>query len=252
MRKKKYSWSWILSNINHVLREGMWTRMFPATKHLRQMIAQGDIGRPILVSGDFGWSTGGCNDEHRIFFPTSGGMIYDVAMYLAQIGLAVFEGDSFSRTTAMGTTIQKQSAPVDHTVLVNCQFTKSKGYLQFYLTGEANTEERVVIQGTLGRIVLEAHHIPSTLKLYKEGGRVESNSDGDDAEVIRFPLPDDSFATWNNPGSIGFTYQIEAVARAVQTGALECPEYTWRETLEVARMLEDIRGQILQDDASAP
>lgn len=220
-------------------------------KQLRQAIAQGDIGRPIVVSGDFGWATKGCDDDHRIFFPTSGGMIYDVAMYMAQIGLAVFENDSFGRTIAMGTTIQKQSAPVDHTALVSCQFSKSKGFLQFYLTGEANTEERAVIQGTNGRIVLEAHHIPSAYELYKEVGRVSSDG-GDDARVVRFPLPDDSYTSWNNPGSIGFTYQIEAVNRAVQNGDLECPEYAWRESLEVAKMLESIRHQIISDGASAP
>ena len=232
-------------------REGMWTRFFPAMKQVRDLVAGGSIGRPIVVSGDFGWATRVCDNGHRIYFPDSGGMIYDVAMYMAQLGLAVFEGDSFGRTTAMGTTIQKQSAPVDHTALVSSQFFNSNGFLQFYVTGQANTEERAVIQGTTGRIVLEAHHIPSGFKLYKEGGRVGSPSaSGDDAQVFSFPLPDDSYATWNNPGSIGFSYQIEAVGKALQNGDLECPQYTWRESLEVAKMMENIRGQVISDEAS--
>jgi dihydrodiol dehydrogenase / D-xylose 1-dehydrogenase (NADP) len=235
----------------------MWTRFFPAMKQLRQLIAQGEIGRPLLVSGDFGWSTRGCDDGHRIFFPSSGGMILDVAMYMAQLGLVVYNDneDTFGRTTAMGTTIQRQQStpPVDDTTLVSCQFSKSKGFLQFYVTGQANTEERATIQGTEGRIVLEAHHIPSSLRVYKECGRVQSHiHEGDGARVLEFPLPDDSFTTWNHPSSIGLTYQVEAVGRALRNGELECPEYTWRESLEIAKLLEEIRGQVIGDEASSP
>ena len=121
--------------LNSILREGMWSRCFPAMKKLRSLIAEGAIGRPVVVSGDFGWNTKDC-DDHRIWLPSSGGMINDVAMYMAQLGLAVFDGDSFRDAVAIGNT----KDGVDLTTLVNCRFEKNlNGFLQFFVTGEANT-----------------------------------------------------------------------------------------------------------------
>jgi len=223
----------------------MWTRFFPATKKIRELIAEGAIGQPVVVSGDFGWDTRKCDGSHRFWFPTSGGAIYDIAMYMAQLGLAVFNGDSFHRTVAMGTTKQKypQTGPVDLTTLVNCQFEKNRDcFLQFYVTGEANTEERAVIQGTNGRIVLDKHHVPTRFTLYREPTRDISDND---PEVFEFPLPDDSFTDWKHPGSIGFTYEIEEVGKALKNGEIDCKLYTWRETLVVSRMLESIREQVV-------
>lgn len=221
-------------------------------KKVRELIADGAIGRPVVVSGDFGWAAVGCPGEHRIWYPSSGGLVYDVSMYMAQLGLAAFEGDSFHRVVAMGVTKQMipQAKPVDYTTLVNCQFEKNKnGFLQFYITGEANTEERAVIQGTNGRIVIEVHHIPSCIKLFKEKGRTETTivQDDDGVEEFVFPFPDDSFTKWNNPSSICFTYQIEEVGKALKNGHLECPHYTWSESLEVSRLCENIREQVLSE-----
>lgn len=237
-----------LSVLHH--REGMWTRCFPAMKKVRELIAQGAIGRPVVVSGDFGWATTGCDGNHRIWFPSSGGLIYDVAMYMAQLGLAVFEGDSFHRVHAMGVTKQMppQTGPVDFTTLVSCQFRENReGFLQFYVTGEANTEERAVIQGTQGRIIIEVHHIPSVIKLHTETKRTKTvlEHDCSDNNEFIFPFPDDSFTSWNNPSSVCFTYQIEEVGRALKNGSVECPHFTWRESLEVTRMIEEIRKQVI-------
>lgn len=233
--------------------EGMWTRMFPAMQKVRELITKGEIGRPIVVSGDFGWDTNDCDGQHRIWFPSSGGLIYDVAMYMSQLGLATFENDSFYRTVAMGTKKQMypQTGPVDFTTLVSCQFERNRdGFLQFYVTGEANTEERAVIQGTEGRIVIEVHHIPCVITLYKEKGRTETtiSQNGDNVQEFVFPFPDGSFTTWNNPSSICFTYQIKEVGRALRKGEVECPHYTWRETLDVSKMIETIRSQILSEN----
>ena len=85
--------------------------------------------------------------------------------------------------------------------------------LQFYVTGEANTEERVMIQGTKGRIAIDpAAHVPTVVRLQKDEGRGTAQE-----SVFEYPLPDDSYHTsWNYPGSIGFTYQIQAVGEALR------------------------------------
>ena len=138
---------------------------------------------------------------------------------------------------------------MDHSAAVTCRYRFHRdeddhvGMLQFYLTGEANTEERICIQGTEGRVVIEApSHVPQSVRVEVDQGRTSSR-----VERLSFPLPDDSssFPTWNYPGSVGFVYEIAAVNDALRRGLDECPQFTLDESLQNAQMLEEIRSQVL-------
>jgi predicted dehydrogenase len=220
----------------------MWTRCFPSVRHVQQLIQDGAIGEPVVVQADFGWSTATCGPEERVWFPESGGLILDVGTYMAQWGQVAFGSNTqVTKIQVMGTT----KRGVDHTVLTNIQYQKRKGrglgFMQFYLTGRANTEERVVIQGTSGRIVVEPpFHIPQRIRLVRDHGRGASSE-----EVFDFPQPDDSFTSWNYPGSIGFTHQIQAVEQALSEGETECPYFPLEDSLQVAAILDSLRTEIL-------
>mmetsp|Transcript_50415 Transcript_50415/g.151864 ORF Transcript_50415/g.151864 Transcript_50415/m.151864 type:complete len:438 (-) Transcript_50415:282-1595(-) len=241
------------------LMEGMWTRCFPAMRRVRDLVASGAIGPISVVQGDFGWSTEGCGPDDRIWNPRSGGMVLDIGMYLAQLGNVAFPNADVKGVQAMG--MQKNG--IDHTALVNVKYGKAAmlvegggrqmagestsqrdesegGMLQFYVTGNANTEERVVMEGTQGRIIIESPaHVPSSVRLIRNGGRgVETE------EVFDHPLPDDTFSTWNYPGSVGFTYQIKEVGDALRRGEKECRHFTLKESLQVADMLDEVLDQV--------
>ena len=112
--------------------------------------------------------------------------------------------------------------------------------LQFYVTGEGDTEERVVFQGTHGRIVLDPPaHVPTSFRvLTSEGGARRE-------DVHEFPLPaDGGLSGWNYPGSAGFRYQIEEVGRCLREGRTECPRYTLDDSVQVAAVLEEILNQV--------
>lgn len=64
--------------------------------------------------------------------------------------------------------------------------------------------------------------------------------------MFEFKPPDDSHETWNYPGSIGFTYEIEDVGNALRRGDKECGLFSHEDSLQVAMILENILGQ-LQD-----
>lgn len=217
------------------LMEGMWTRCFPAMRKVKELLP--NIGSVAMVQADFGWSTAVCTPEDRIWNPDSGGMTMDVGMYLAQLGQVVFPGEPVEDVQAMGSPMNG----VDHTVLANVRYPH--GFLQFYVTGSANTEERVVIQGEQGRIIIDPPaHVPSRVRLILDQGR------GSIAEsAYDFPLPNDAKYKWNYPGSIGFVYEIEAVGAALRRGLLECPDFTWNDSLQVASILDQIRDQV-QDE----
>ncbi len=123
--------------------------------------------------------------------------------------------------------------------------TGQKGMLQFYVTGAANTEERVTIQGTRGRIVLDSPaHVPEKVRLLKDAGR------GKTTEVEHdFTMPDDSFgAPWFYPGSVGFTYEIQEVCKALRADKKECDQFTWNNSIQLATMIDEIirqtRGEV--------
>jgi len=126
------------------------------------------------------------------------------------------------------------------------------GFLQFYVTGEANTEERVVIQGTEGRIILDPPaHVPTIVRIQTDHGRGSAGE-----EVLEFPLEDDSCTTWNYPGSIGFSHQIQAVGEALRNGERQCRHYTHADSLQVASKLDQILqqfyGQSTKDSTPTP
>eukprot|EP00977_Amphora_coffeiformis_P016564 scaffold5168_cov176-Amphora_coffeaeformis.AAC.2 len=228
------------------LMEGMWTRCFPSSHVIRTWISQGKIGEPFMIQGDFGWSTANCDASNRIWYADSGGLILDVAMYMGQWGFFVYGSDAVvDSVQAMGTV----KHGVDYTSAANSRFRfggkkdngdDAYGFMQFYVSGQANTEERLVIQGTKGRIVIEPpSHTPTRIRLELDVARGTTT-----VEAQELPEPDDSYTAWNNPGSIGFRHQITAVNQALAEGRVECPDYTWEESLKVAALLDEIKHQV--------
>ena len=289
------------SNKNVFLMEGMWTRCFPAMHKLRQLVLSEEVGNIVYVQGDFGYAFP--NNEHslttnndRIWYPNSGGITLDVGMYIAQLGRIAFPNGKVKDVQAVGT----MKNGVDYTVMANVTYDRSslqyckntrtssnssrdssrdhllpseedtvEGMLQMVLTGASNTEERCVLQGTKGRIILDGpFHVPQRLRVvYNDGRRrgeydnnsssstsgvvSSSNCDGCsrhdsniDEVVYDFPLPDDPFhGKWNNPGSIGLVYQINEVGNALRMGKSECDSFTWQDSLDVAQIMDEIVRQ---------
>mmetsp|Transcript_22299 Transcript_22299/g.31313 ORF Transcript_22299/g.31313 Transcript_22299/m.31313 type:complete len:402 (+) Transcript_22299:224-1429(+) len=239
---------------NVFLMEGMWTRCFPAMRYVRTLIESGEIGKLVTVQGDFGWSTEDCSPQDRIWCPDAGGMILDIGMYMAQLGQVAFPNSTVEKIQAVG--LQKNG--VDHTVAATLLYkyrnkvtssnNNDNGILQFYVTGEANTEERVVFQGTNGRIVMDSPaHVPTRVRLVLDEGRGSTEE-----QIYDFPLPNDTWTTWNYPGSIGFTHQIQAVNEALRAEEKQCIHFTHEDSLQMAYILDEILAQVLDTKKQEP
>lgn len=175
-------------------------------------------------------------------------MTLDIGMYMAHLGQVAYPKSEVERIQSMSTF----KNGVDQTVLTNIMFTKNgdvdlnsrdetkiRGLLQYYVTGAANTEERVTIQGSKGRIMIDSpSHVPERIRVIRDAGR------GKIIEKIHdFPLPDDSFTTWNYPGSIGFTHEIKGVCDALREGRKECTQFSWDDSVQLATILDEIIAQ---------
>ncbi len=285
-----------LAQSNHVfLMEGMWTRCFPALHKLRELIASNDIGPIVYVQGDFGYAfPSEYSSKDRIWYPNSGGITYDVGMYIAQFGRIAFPKSKIKNVQAVGT----MKNGVDYTVMATVTYDRllqcenrngggehggddiitskdcssdvggnTAGMLHMALTGASNTEERCVLQGTVGRIILDGpFHVPQRLRVvYNDGRRrgVSDNGSSDNSNnsssinssgctdsnggevVYDFPLPNDPYqGEWNNPGSIGLVYQINEVGDALRMGKMECDSFTWQDSLDVAQIIDEIVYQV--------
>eukprot|EP00816_Leptocylindrus_hargravesii_P000666 CAMPEP_0196828054 /NCGR_PEP_ID=MMETSP1362-20130617/94478_1 /TAXON_ID=163516 /ORGANISM="Leptocylindrus danicus, Strain CCMP1856" /LENGTH=360 /DNA_ID=CAMNT_0042208715 /DNA_START=43 /DNA_END=1125 /DNA_ORIENTATION=+ len=220
--------------------EGMWSRFFPAMKKARSIVDSGGIGDIVCVQGDFGWNTKDCKPDDRMWNPLSGGMSYDIAMYLAMLGQVGYRGATVKNVHAV---CPNKRNGMDQTILANVFFNKpddSVGSLQMFVTGQANTEERTMIQGTKGRITITPPaHTPSNISVNYDIGRGESRQDFHD-----YPLPDDSWAQWNYPRSIGFAYQIQEVNECIRNDLKESEHFTLDDSLQLAFIMDEILEQI--------
>ena len=251
-----------LANARNVfLMEGMWTRCFPAMHKLRQLLSSKNenIGDVIYCQGDFGWAFPTTyTKEDRIWLADSGGVTLDIGMYIAQLGQIAFPNCTVKNVQATGTV----KNGVDYTVMATITYDRSTnsndsssssssrvgdGMLQMAITGAANTEERCIIQGTKGRIILDGpFHVPQRLRVQYDTGRDSDSSNNKKNEVIYdYPLPTDPYnGVWNNPGSIGFVHQINEVGIAIRDGQLQCNSFTWEDSLEVAKVVDEIVYQV--------
>ena len=221
------------------LMEGLWTKCFPTIHKLKEIIAAGELGTIVYCQSDFGWKFPE-NKSERIFYKESGGITLDVGMYCASIGRVAFPNAQLKDVRATGTVKNEVDYSAMATVTYQYEDDREDGLFQFAITGAANTEERLVIQGTKGRATLDApFHVPERLRVSKDKGRGETEE-----IVYDYPLPNDSFGEWNYPGSIGFTHQIKEVGEALKEGKKECDSYTWDETLEVSMIVDEILKQV--------
>ena len=232
---------------NVFLMEGMWTRCFPAMHKLRQLIASEEVGPIIYASADFGWMFNTNDTADRIWLPNSGGVTLDIGMYIAQLGRVAFPNSALKDVSATGTV----KNGVDYTVGATVTYDRGNdhsvgdGLLQMSLTGAANTEERCVLQGTKGRIIVDGpFHVPQRLRVVYDEGRGTSNE-----VVYDYPLPEDPYEEWNNPGSIGFVHQINEVEMALREGKKEVESYTWEDSLGVAQIVDEIAYQVRADES---
>jgi predicted dehydrogenase len=82
--------------------EAMWTRFLPALVRVRELVASGEIGDPLLVQADLG-AFRAYDPGSRLFDPLlGGGAILDLGVYVVSVAQH-FLGDP-DRVTATGTT----------------------------------------------------------------------------------------------------------------------------------------------------
>jgi predicted dehydrogenase len=199
--------------------EAMWSRFLPAYRVLADLLDSGRIGEPLFVEGDFGFRRQ-LDPAHRLFDPAlGGGALLDLGIYPLQLADLVFgEPDRIVADAVLTEAgVDEQVAAVLHHASGGLAVVKAATRVALSCTAR--------ISGTDGTIELPAFmHHPDEVRVSAGTGTpevIDTRHEGD-----------------------GLRFEIDETHRCVLGGLTESPIWPLEKTLELARTMDTIRGQI--------
>ncbi len=204
---------------NLFLMEAMWTRFLPAIVQARKWIAEGRIGEPRMVMGDFGFRADIATETRLFNLEFAGGSLLDVGVYPISFASMVFGGAPVSVTSGVHlgqTGVDEQAGYV---------LTYDGGRLAVLASGiRTNTPQDAYVLGKDGMIRI---HPPfwctTSATLTREGH-----------EPVLFAQP--------HHGN-GYEYQAREVMRCVRAGEPESPEMPLDESVVIMQTMDRLRSQ---------
>lgn len=203
--------------------EAMWTRYLPQTDIARQLLADGALGEPRIVTADFGFA-GQFDPASRLFDRAlAGGALLDVGVYV--VSWASFAIGAPDRVYATGTL-----APTGVDDQVSLLLATSSGAQALLSTGlRVNTPSLATIAGTLGRIETDTPFwAPSGIRYF-----------GADGSLVGHWV--DPFG---RPHRQGMCYEAAALARFVDDGLTESPLHPLDESISTLATIDEARRQV--------
>lgn len=205
-----------LANEKHVfITEAIWTRYMPFLSTMKEVLASGVIGEPVLLQANLGYAI---KQNKRMTDPNlAGGSLLDVGVYTLNFADMMF-GDDILRTESTCTYTSKHLDEQDSITLVYRDGRMA--VLNASMLGI--TDRRGIVSGTKGYLEIENINNFEKLNVY-------------DAAYKKI-------ASYKRPRQItGYEYELQACARALENGWLECPEMKHAETLKILRWMDSIR-----------
>lgn len=197
-----------------LITEAIWTRYMPSRKMINDVIASGVIGEVTSLTANLGYSLFGVE---RIWEPKlAGGALLDVGVYPINFARMVF-GDTTKEVKAQA--VFKNG--VDMINSIEMHFADDK--VATLQSSVCAVSDRVGgIFGTKGYIEVQNINNPEKITVY----------DSTHTET----------AVYYPPKQItGYEYEVQACVKALETGALECPEMPHEETIQVMEIMDEIR-----------
>lgn len=218
--------------------EAVWTRFFPAVRHVRELLAKGEIGEVQYVHADIGYVFDKGDD--RVWKRSlGGGGLLDIGIYpISFVTMAL--GSSPTKITAAGKLSDDEKADVYGNVTI--EFGDNKfGTVQYSMY--TYMKETVSILGSKGRIFIDSPaHVPSRVVLTKYGDKFGEMHDS----VEVFPLPEVSPDAKYAFGDLhcGLLYEAEATTNAILNKRTEASECTLDDSLAIQKIMDEVRKQL--------
>lgn len=203
-----------------LLAEAIWTRYMPSRKMIDEIVSSGEIGEVTTVAANLGYRVDG---NARMTDPAlAGGALLDLTVYPLNFASMVL-GNGIRRIAA---SMVPAATGVDGQDNVMIEY-ESGQMASLFSTMYAMTDREGQILGTKGFVTVENINNPQVIRVYA--------SDGLTRELTReIAVPEQI---------TGYEYELLSCKRAIEAGALECPEMPHAETLELMRQMDEIRRQ---------
>lgn len=202
---------------NLFLTEAIWTRYMPLSQTIRELIDNGVIGQPILLTANLGYPN---YDWERMHKPElAGGALLDLGVYTLNFAAMAF-GTDIVKTTS---TCIKSATGIDSQNSITLEYADGKmAVLNSSLL--AKSDRQGIISGDKGFMIVENINNPQQVRVYDEDYRLK--------------------ATYDCPPQItGYEYQVYASIEAMNNGWLESPYMPHAETLRIMQQMDALRKE---------
>ncbi|EPS40262.1 hypothetical protein H072_5942 [Dactylellina haptotyla CBS 200.50] len=224
---------------NLFLMEAVWTRFFPLSIEVRNLVKSGKIGEVKRVLAD----TSFLNEMETKFPPENrmvnmdlaGGALLDLGVYsLTWVFQILYHLDENPKTPKVVGHIQKYAVTgCDETATVICQFEKA--------TGIAMTSCRV------GTDVDEEGTAGPAIRIYGTKGEIQVAHPAFRPLKYRVILPKEEGGAgeWQERKDAGgaMYWQADGCARSIREGKLECEVMPWKESIAIMEVMDEMRKQ---------
>lgn len=198
-----------------VLTEATWTRFQPAIHEFKRILDSGEIGRVLGMTANMGCAVA---QKARIAQPElAGGVLLDLTIYpltIADIAL----GTPLSAPCGL---CEKNQNGLDVQETVQLEYEGGK-LASLYVTGHSVLDNTATVWGEKGRVTLEADF------WHPEKLTVET---GAGIRTVELPFE-----------ATGYEYEVQAIARVIESGARECPDMPRAATLRILEQMDALRA----------
>lgn len=204
---------------NVLVAEAIWPRYMPSRRIIDDVIASGAIGQPKLLESNLHYPI---ENIPRIIDPAlAGGALLDVGVYPLTFCSMAF-GNDFVR---METSVQLTDAGVDRQESITLYY--ADGRMALLSAGiSCRSDRRCLISGSEGFLVVDNVNNPLKLTLYRQE---DDFTQGED-----IPIPKQL---------TGYEYEVRACMKALEEGAIECPDMPHSETIRIMEIMDELRAR---------
>ncbi len=202
---------------NLMITEAMWVRYMPMAKTLKEVLNSGIIGEPMTLTANLCYLV---SDKPRLVKPElAGGALLDVGVYTLNFASIVF-GDEI--TDIQSSVIKTDSGVDAQNSITLCYSGGKMAILNSSL--QVLSDRMGIIYGTKGYLVVENVNNFESIHVYNT-----------DRELIETHIRPEQIS--------GYEYQIEASGEAIRNGWTECPQMPHKATLDVMKVMDELRRQ---------
>ena len=202
---------------NLMITEAMWVRYMPMAKTLKEVLNSGIIGEPMTLTANLCYLV---SDKPRLVKPElAGGALLDVGVYTLNFASIVF-GDEI--TDIQSSVIKTDSGVDAQNSITLCYPGGKMAILNSSL--QVLSDRMGIIYGTKGYLVVENVNNFESIHVYNT-----------DRELIETHIRPEQIS--------GYEYQIEASGEAIRNGWTECLQMPHKATLDVMKVMDELRRQ---------